>query len=104
MRFTAFLLILGVSLTLAEGFKMLLVNPKFGGSHTLFMGKLADVLAAGGHELVVLQMDSAPEFRNPGHRNKSIRLITRKAAVMFDPPDSYTKVWTHDWNSDVSCC
>lgn len=32
--------------------KFLVYNPRFGKSHVLFMGKLADLLAEAGHEVV----------------------------------------------------
>uniref|UniRef100_A0AC34FDM2 Glucuronosyltransferase n=1 Tax=Panagrolaimus sp. ES5 TaxID=591445 RepID=A0AC34FDM2_9BILA len=33
------------------GYKILLYNPKFAQSHVTFTGKLADTLAAAGHEV-----------------------------------------------------
>ena len=35
-----------------DSLKILVFNPKFGGSHVGFMGKIADTLADAGHEVV----------------------------------------------------
>lgn len=42
----------GVLLPNVHGYKFLVYNPRFGKSHVLFMGKLADLLAEAGHEVV----------------------------------------------------
>ena len=36
----------------AEGLKILYFNPTFGKSHVTFNGKIADILAAAGHDVV----------------------------------------------------
>ena len=46
------LIFLSWSINLNVGYKFLLYSPKFGGSHVTFMGKIADVLAQGGHDVV----------------------------------------------------
>lgn len=46
------LLALNVAMVSVQGFKFLVVNPKFGAGHSQFMGHLADVLADGGHKVV----------------------------------------------------
>ena len=35
-----------------SGYKILIFNPKFGVSHVTFTGKIADTLAAAGHDVV----------------------------------------------------
>ena len=39
-----------------ECYKILVYNPKWGGSHVTFMGKTADILANAGHDVVRFEL------------------------------------------------
>ncbi|CAD5228143.1 unnamed protein product [Bursaphelenchus xylophilus] len=80
-----FLALLFLYVTCSEAFKYLVYNPKFGASHAMLVGKIADELAYAGHEVVVLQLNISPELK-PGHTHKSIRLITRDLDYKFENP------------------
>jgi hypothetical protein len=47
----AFVFLLAVA-SQCEGLKILMYSPRFGHSHVIFIGKLADQLAEAGHEVV----------------------------------------------------
>jgi glucuronosyltransferase len=57
-------------------YKILIYNPKFGISHVTFSGKIADTLAAAGHEIVVYQPELRAEITFTGSKHKSIRYIS----------------------------
>ncbi|CAD5209969.1 unnamed protein product [Bursaphelenchus okinawaensis] len=81
--------------------KFLVYNPKFGGSHTLFMGKLADEIAGAGHDVVVVQTIIDGNITFAGHTNKKVRLIevpvkTSIAAVGSKMKDMWTSEQTGD--------
>uniref|UniRef100_A0A914PUN9 glucuronosyltransferase n=1 Tax=Panagrolaimus davidi TaxID=227884 RepID=A0A914PUN9_9BILA len=57
-------------------YKILIYNPKFGISHVTFSGKIADTLAAAGHEVVVYQPELRAEITFTGSKHKSIRYIS----------------------------
>ena len=42
----------------SDGYKILIFNPKFGGSHVAFSGKFADILASAGHDVVISHIPS----------------------------------------------
>ena len=48
-----FLVLLSV-ISVIYGHKILFYSPKFGKSHVTFIGKIADILAKDGHEIVCL--------------------------------------------------
>ncbi|CAD5213344.1 unnamed protein product [Bursaphelenchus xylophilus] len=77
------------------GLKFLVYNPKFGGSHALLMGKLADELAGAGHEVVVVQTVLNENLTYAGHTNKKIRLIeVRVQASIAELSKDGDKMWT----------
>ena len=51
MKVTILFFLFGLSVS-AEGFKILYFNPTFGKSHVTLNGKIADTLAAAGHDVV----------------------------------------------------
>jgi hypothetical protein len=56
-----------------SSYKILFYNPKFGISHVTFTGKIADTLAAAGHEVVVYQPILNENITFTGSKHKSIR-------------------------------
>uniref|UniRef100_A0AC35G852 Glucuronosyltransferase n=1 Tax=Panagrolaimus sp. PS1159 TaxID=55785 RepID=A0AC35G852_9BILA len=57
-------------------YKILLYNPKFGISHVTFTGKIADTLAAAGHDVVVYQPIMDDRITFTGSKNRNIRYFT----------------------------
>lgn len=51
-----YLLLLACS---SDSFKVLVYNSKFGHSHSNYMGRLADIIAGAGHDVVSLPFESA---------------------------------------------
>ncbi|KAE9547668.1 hypothetical protein FO519_009120 [Halicephalobus sp. NKZ332] len=69
----------------ADGYKILMFNPKFGFSHVTFTGKIADTLAAAGHEVVVYQPVVNDNINFTGSKEPSIRYYTRPRNESFQP-------------------
>uniref|UniRef100_A0A914YUL6 glucuronosyltransferase n=1 Tax=Panagrolaimus superbus TaxID=310955 RepID=A0A914YUL6_9BILA len=67
------------------GYKILLYNPKFAQSHVTFTGKLADTLAAAGHEVVIYQPEFNENITITGSKNKNIRFYTMPRDPKFEP-------------------
>ncbi|KAE9546149.1 hypothetical protein FO519_010639, partial [Halicephalobus sp. NKZ332] len=64
--------IIGVS-DFAVGYKILYFNPTFGKSHVTFNGKVADTLAAAGHDVVVYQPIVNEKIKGTGSYHKNVR-------------------------------
>ncbi|KAI6230477.1 UDP-glucuronosyltransferase [Aphelenchoides fujianensis] len=98
-----FLLRLFVSIFLlafaTNALKILVYSPKFGKSHMLFNGKLADLYARNGHEVVVLQpvsVDDDPSIANITG-TKLARVIHR--AKDFDVHYNHEHIQSNAWKS-----
>ena len=70
--------ILFTLLHFTEGYKILVYNPRFGASHVSFMGKIADILADAGHNVVVYQPILEKLVTKNGSSNPTIRLFTSR--------------------------
>ena len=64
-----------------DGYKILIYNPRFGASHVSFTGKIADILAGAGHDIVVYQPILERTLTMNGSSNPNIRVITSQ----YDP-------------------
>ncbi|KAH7723240.1 UDP-glucoronosyl and UDP-glucosyl transferase family protein [Aphelenchoides avenae] len=78
--------------------KYLVYNPRFGKSHVLFMGKLADLLAEAGHEVVVYQPIMTTDFNITGSRLP--RIVTRDCDVEVPDIESMREqLWDKNYGS-----
>ena len=64
-----------------DGYKILVFNPRFGPSHVSFTGKMADILADTGHDVIVYQPILERIVTKNGSTNPNIRFITSQ----YDP-------------------
>ncbi|KAI6171606.1 UDP-glucuronosyltransferase [Aphelenchoides bicaudatus] len=71
----------------------LFYNPRFGRSHTLYMGKLADLLAKNGHDVVNYQPVHTLEFNDTG--TTIARTIVRDAD--YEIEFNFTKIGGQAW-------
>ena len=69
-----FLLLYCLSLP-SEGYKILVFNPRFGASHVSFAGRMADILADAGHDVVVYQPILERTLTKNGSSNPNIKFI-----------------------------
>uniref|UniRef100_A0AC35F1Y0 UDP-glucuronosyltransferase n=1 Tax=Panagrolaimus sp. PS1159 TaxID=55785 RepID=A0AC35F1Y0_9BILA len=69
----------------AFGFKILLYNPKFAQSHVTFTGKLADTLAAAGHDVVIYQPEFNENITITGSKNKNVRVYSMPRDPTYEP-------------------
>lgn len=60
------------------GYKILVYNPRLAGSHTMFSGKIADILAEAGHDVAVYQPIFDEKMTKSGSNNKKIRFYELK--------------------------
>ena len=60
----------------ADGYKILVYNPRFGASHVSFMGKIADTLADAGHDVVVYQPILEKMVTKNGSSNPTVRFLS----------------------------
>uniref|UniRef100_A0AC35GEY4 UDP-glucuronosyltransferase n=1 Tax=Panagrolaimus sp. PS1159 TaxID=55785 RepID=A0AC35GEY4_9BILA len=65
-------------------YKILLYNPKFAQSHVTFTGKLADTLAAAGHDVVVYQPELNENITISGSKNKNVRFYIKPKDMDFE--------------------
>ncbi|CAD5221605.1 unnamed protein product [Bursaphelenchus okinawaensis] len=79
-----------------DAYKYLVYNPKFGGSHAMLVGKVADEIAYGGHDVTVLQLNINPQVTKPGHTHKDIKLVTREF------PNKWTDAPKNFWVAEFS--
>ncbi|KAI6202646.1 Glucuronosyltransferase [Aphelenchoides fujianensis] len=82
-----------------KALKILVYSPKFGKSHMLFNGKLADLYARNGHEVVVLQpvsVDDDPSIANITG-TKLARVIHRPKD--FDVHYNHEHIQSNAWRS-----
>ncbi|KAH7725749.1 UDP-glucoronosyl and UDP-glucosyl transferase family protein [Aphelenchoides avenae] len=96
-RYLLVVLALEWSLFTSDAYKFLVYSPKFGTGHVLFMGKLADVLAQGGHEVVVYQPGYDLRITTSG--TKYARVIERNRD--FDVPSEFFDIQEDAWNDKV---
>jgi len=71
------ILVLLLFVVSSHGYKILIFNPKFGISHVTFSGKIADTLAAAGHDVVVYQPVLNENISFTGSKDASIRYYTK---------------------------
>uniref|UniRef100_A0A1I7RMB9 glucuronosyltransferase n=1 Tax=Bursaphelenchus xylophilus TaxID=6326 RepID=A0A1I7RMB9_BURXY len=93
---TNLLILFLLALQACDGLKYLVYNPKFGRSHVLLMGKLADELANAGHEVVVLQTQMNSEFNFTGSSNKKVRVIEVEVPQKMDNLGAMHNIWKDD--------
>lgn len=55
MYFLNLILLILIGTEIGQGLKILMYSPRFGRSHVMFVGKIADQLAEAGHEIVLYQ-------------------------------------------------
>jgi len=67
----------------SHGYKILIFNPKFGISHVTFSGKIADTLAAAGHDVVVYQPVLNENISFTGSKHPSIRYYNKPRNFSF---------------------
>ena len=65
----------------SDGYKILVYNPRFGTSHVTFTGKIADILADAGHEIVVYQPILERTVTKNGSSNPNVRFVISQ----YDP-------------------
>ncbi|CAD5209965.1 unnamed protein product [Bursaphelenchus okinawaensis] len=77
------------------GFNILVNNPQFGGSHSLFMNKLALILADQGHNIVMIQslLDENPDAPI-SHKNIEIVKAEVSVSMMSAIKHNIGDVWT----------
>ncbi|KAH7708623.1 UDP-glucoronosyl and UDP-glucosyl transferase [Aphelenchoides avenae] len=71
-----FALGLAAALRHTNGYKFLVYSPSIGKGHMFFMGKIADILVQGGHEVVLYQPRFNDEYTVSG--TKLARVIQRE--------------------------
>ncbi|CEF69808.1 UDP-glucuronosyl/UDP-glucosyltransferase family-containing protein [Strongyloides ratti] len=74
-------LILLLLISLCYGYKILVYNPKLSHSHTQFTGKLADILAENGHDVLVLQPLQNFILKGNGSKIAKIRQIETNVSI-----------------------
>uniref|UniRef100_A0AC34R6N1 UDP-glucuronosyltransferase n=1 Tax=Panagrolaimus sp. JU765 TaxID=591449 RepID=A0AC34R6N1_9BILA len=84
-------------LTLAECYKILIYNPKFGISHVNFMGKIADILAQGGHDVVIYQPVLNENITFSGSKHKSIRYYNKPRNFSVAPDFTMSRFQSILW-------
>ncbi|CEF68599.1 UDP-glucuronosyl/UDP-glucosyltransferase family-containing protein [Strongyloides ratti] len=65
-----------------DSYKILSVVPHFGGSHVKFMGKVADILVRGGHEVTALMIPLEPDLKMVGTKLAKIINIEKNNETM----------------------
>ncbi|CAD5214068.1 unnamed protein product [Bursaphelenchus xylophilus] len=97
MRGVLRLLLFALFAVASDGLKFLVFNPRIGRSHTMQMGKLADQLAAAGHDVVNFQPLVYP-LATTGVSHKSVRTIEFKAknVTILQTSAMTTGVWLDD--------
>ncbi|KAI1692113.1 UDP-glucoronosyl and UDP-glucosyl transferase domain-containing protein [Ditylenchus destructor] len=98
MRAAFLLLLLAKSIV---AYKVLVYNPKFGGSHVSFAGKIADILASAGHDVVVYQPILIESIAFSGTKNKNVRYYIKEKNHSFAPDFSLesaqeTRLWQEE--------
>ncbi|KAE9548342.1 hypothetical protein FO519_008447 [Halicephalobus sp. NKZ332] len=84
----------------SDGYKILVFNPKFGISHVTFTGKIADTLAAAGHEVVVYQPVLNENISFTGSKDPSIRYYNKPRNFSFLPDFSLNRVQGVLWQEN----
>ncbi|KAI1726133.1 UDP-glucoronosyl and UDP-glucosyl transferase domain-containing protein [Ditylenchus destructor] len=81
-------------------YKILVYNPKFGGSHVAFTGKIADILASAGHEVVVYQPILNENVTFSGTKNKNVRYYVKEKDYTFAPDFSLESTQDMLWKEE----
>ncbi|KAI6193283.1 UDP-glucuronosyltransferase [Aphelenchoides besseyi] len=99
MQFTSVILFF-LSLSAVNSLKILIVNPVFGRSHLMFLGKLADTYVKGGHEVVIFEPDLAGDDPILNVTSSHLaRIIRRPKDFELDHP--FSKVQEQTWTLDT---
>ena len=83
-----------------NSYKILFYNPKFGISHVSFTGKIADTLAAAGHDVVVYQPVLNENITFTGTKHKSVRYYTMPKNLSFAPDFTLESAQGNIWEDD----
>uniref|UniRef100_A0AC34QCW7 UDP-glucuronosyltransferase n=1 Tax=Panagrolaimus sp. JU765 TaxID=591449 RepID=A0AC34QCW7_9BILA len=75
---------------------MLVINPRFGHSHVRFRGKIADILAAAGHEVVVYQPIFEGKINETGSKHPNIRYVFANHVMDETIMDDQDQIWEDD--------
>ncbi|KAI1695368.1 CRE-UGT-12 protein [Ditylenchus destructor] len=97
MRAVILLLLLVQSIA---AYKILVYNPKFGGSHVSFCGKIADILASAGHDVVVYQPILNENITFSGTKNKNVRYYVKEKNHSFAPDFSLSASQEMLWQEE----
>ncbi|KAI1699828.1 UDP-glucoronosyl and UDP-glucosyl transferase domain-containing protein [Ditylenchus destructor] len=97
MRTVILLLLLAKSIV---AYKILVYNPKFGPSHVSFSGKIADTLAAAGHDVVVYQPILDENITFSGSKHKNVRYYVKEKNYSFAPDFSMESVQEMIWKEE----
>ncbi|KAI6184891.1 UDP-glucuronosyltransferase [Aphelenchoides bicaudatus] len=103
LLFASFLL-LSITFVSVDALKILVISPVFGRSHMQLMGKLADLYASNGHEVVFFEPEIiSNEPILTFEPSKLARVIKKKKS--WESPNAFHdliyKAWTVDHNKDV---
>jgi len=81
----------------AEGLKILYFNPTFGKSHVTLNGKIADTLAAAGHDVVVYQPIINEKIKTTGSSHKNVRYYFKpkneSSTINMDVESRQEMIW-----------
>lgn len=60
---------------ICDGYKILVFSPRFGTSHVLFLGRIADTLAGAGHDVTVYQPILDKTITKNGSSNPNVKFV-----------------------------
>ncbi|KAI6202645.1 UDP-glucuronosyltransferase [Aphelenchoides fujianensis] len=83
-----------------DGLKILVVNPVLGRSHLMFLGKIADVYAQNGHEVVVFEPDMVgPDAVLNVSSSRHARVFRRPKD--FEQPHPFAEIQANTWTMET---
>ncbi|GMR30126.1 hypothetical protein PMAYCL1PPCAC_00321, partial [Pristionchus mayeri] len=86
--------LLGLLLTgfiIADSYKILVYSPKFGHSHSNYMGRIADILTEAGHDVSTIISVIDPEVKDGTKLSKIIRIKPSEATTRMHTEMTKTK-------------
>uniref|UniRef100_A0A7E4WD07 UDP-glucuronosyltransferase n=1 Tax=Panagrellus redivivus TaxID=6233 RepID=A0A7E4WD07_PANRE len=99
----SFLLLCLLVPVFVDAYKILVFNPKFGQSHTNFMGRLADTLVDAGHDVAVYQPILNENITSTGSKSPKVRFfVLPKNASLYEgfSMEGYQEVlWSNEIGS-----